>query len=73
MDEARFFVIYRFKEGEAFDPSDSRYIFDIVSDNEYLIRVPIINLKRENFVYRVSSLDRLNNESKLGNPVFIKQ
>lgn len=73
INKPKFYVIYRAERGDKIDPDDPKYIFDVVKHPEILIKVPLIRFKRNQFVYRVSCIDRLNNESKLSNAIVISQ
>lgn len=60
-ETARGYVIYRFKEGEALNTEDPRHILSIrFGSTSYTDQTA---LKGEDYVYVVTSLDRLNNES----------
>jgi uncharacterized lipoprotein YddW (UPF0748 family) len=61
-DAARGYVIYRIVEGTTFDPNDARNILDIIYDRTYYIDSE--TKIDQNYVYLVSSLDRLQNESR---------
>ncbi|MFC0876854.1 family 10 glycosylhydrolase [Saccharicrinis sp. FJH2] len=71
--EPKFYVIYRCKNGEKIDINDPKYIFDVVKHPEYLIKIPFFKLKKEEYIYRITTIDRLNSESELSNPVVINQ
>jgi len=64
------YVVYLNEEGESFDSSSSRYIYRIQKDQQ--IKFDRINRKRKRYEVRISVLDRMNNESRLSNPVSIK-
>ena len=61
MDKARNYVIYRFKKGERIDLFNPEHIVDITSNTCY--RLPYAGGKNK-YVYVVTALDRLQNESK---------
>lgn len=73
LSEPKFYVVYRCMEGEKINPNEPRFIFDVVKHPEILIKVPIINLKKDRYVYRISAIDKLNNESILSDAVLINQ
>ncbi|WP_321286472.1 family 10 glycosylhydrolase [uncultured Sunxiuqinia sp.] len=69
LDKTNRYIIYRNKVGQQFNPNDPRFIFKITPENKIHLT------KKDNRVeyeFRVSALDRLNNESKISNPVIIK-
>ena len=61
-DEAVKYVVYRFKKGETIDIEDPSKIVAIT--DQTFIKLPYQNGK-EKWVYAVTALDRLRNESKL--------
>jgi len=67
-DTARFYVIYRHESGQVFNHEDPEFILDIVHGNvfEYL---DTNGPGQQTFIYYVSALDRLHNESELSDPV----
>ncbi|MCW0484237.1 glycoside hydrolase family 10 protein [Gaoshiqia sediminis] len=69
-DKTDRFILYRNKVGEKFDPNDPRFILLITRSSS--IRLEKGQGKKEKFEFRVSALDRLNNESKLTKPVTLK-
>ncbi len=70
MDKAWQFVVYLNKKGEAFDASNTEFVYTVQKGEE--IKFERINRKRKKYEVRVSVLDRLNNESKLSSPVEVK-
>lgn len=64
------FVVYKNKKREPFDPDDPRSILVITPSRK--IKLEEGNKKKERFRFRVSALDRLNNESELSHPVKVK-
>jgi uncharacterized lipoprotein YddW (UPF0748 family) len=67
----RFYVLYRCDEGDKIDPSNPKYIHTITNQNEFLIKVPFLRFKKETYIYKVTTLDRLNNESEFSNTLII--
>ena len=63
-------VIYISKKKEAFNPEESRFIFDVVPGEEY--KLVSNSAKKQKYKVRVSSLDRNNNESELSKPVTVR-
>lgn len=61
-DEAVKYVVYRFAKGESIDTEDPSKIFAIT--DQTFIKLPYQNGK-EKWVYVVTALDRLQNESKI--------
>ncbi len=70
MDKAWQFVVYLNKKGEAFDASNTEFVYTVQKGEE--IKLERINRKRKKYEVRVSVLDRLSNESKLSSPVEVK-
>jgi uncharacterized lipoprotein YddW (UPF0748 family) len=70
MDRSVRFIVYKNKEGEAFDPNDPRSILLVTRSTGF--RLEKSEGKKERFQFRVSALDRLNNESALSKPVKVK-
>ncbi len=70
MDRPIRFVVYRNKAGEPFDPADPRSILLITRAKQ--IRLEKSEGEEEKYEFRVSALDRLNNESKLSKPLKVK-
>lgn len=66
MDVAHQYVIYCFEPGEKIDLNSSTHIIAITNDTMY--KLPY-NFGREKYIYVVTALDRLHNESK---PVKVK-
>lgn len=56
------FAVYRFKQSEKIDITNSNHLIEITRNNSYLDQ-----LEGNNFVYIVTSLDRLHNESSMSN------
>ncbi len=65
-DSARFFVIYHFKKNENSSLKKPKNVIAIVGENRF---DSPHNLKKG--LYRISALDRLNNESPLSEPIII--
>ncbi len=67
MNEARFFVVYRYENGSERYLKDPGNIISITGENfiEFDSEVP-------EGIYRVSSLDRLNNESQLSEKIIVE-
>lgn len=61
MDEARFYAIYRFKKGEKVNLSDAEHLIMVTPST--MVKLPYENGK-EKYTYVVTSLDRVQNESK---------
>lgn len=61
MDEARNYVVYRFKKGERIDLYDPSHIVAITPHTMY--KLPYVGDKTK-YTYVVTALDRLQNESK---------
>lgn len=70
MDRPVRYVIYKTQKGETFNPDDPRSILLITQSTK--IKLEESDGKREAYEFRVSALDRLNNESELSRPVKIK-
>jgi hypothetical protein len=66
MDRSRFFVLYRYKPGENIKLKRPENIVCISGEPFVLFSEGI-----KAGVYRVSALDRLNNESQLSEPLII--
>ena len=64
------FIVYKNKEGETFDPNDPRSILLITQAKK--IKLKKGDGEAERYLFRVSALDRLNNESKISKPVKMK-
>ena len=60
MQQAHFFVVYRFKAGESVDLNNAKAIVDITSATAYTA----VNAPRGRYTYVVTVLDRCNNESR---------
>ena len=71
MDRARQYVIYRFAKHEKIDFLSAEHIMTITSDTEYTLgsSAPDKLTPAKDYVYFVTALDRLHNESK---PVKVK-
>ncbi len=63
-DEAVKYVVYRFSAAEDVDLSDASKILAVTPDTFYKIDCTKISAKDRNFIYVVTALDRMNNESK---------
>ena len=61
MDEARFYAIYQFKKGEKINLSDAEHLVMVTPST--MVKLPYENGK-EKYTYVVTSLDRMQNESK---------
>lgn len=70
MDKAVRMVIYISKKKEIFNPEESRFIFDIVSGDNY--KLVSNSKKKQKYKVCVSALDRNNNESAPSKPVTVK-
>ncbi len=70
MDRTNQFVVYCTEKGTIFESQDAVQIFGIIKDQE--IKFDRKNKKKKKYEIRVSVLDRLNNESKISDPVVIK-
>src|SRR5690606_1327570 len=60
-EEARGYVIYRFRQGEALDIDDPRHILNIQFGSTSFIDDTALD--SQDYVYVVTAIDRLNNES----------
>lgn len=60
------FAIYRFESGSKINTNSSNNLIDIVRGNSYVDKLSSPN---SNFVYVVTALDRLHNESAISNKV----
>ena len=61
MDRARQYVVYCFAKGEKIDISKTEHILGVT--NKTMFKLPYQN-GRQKFIYVVTALDRLQNESK---------
>ena len=59
----KFFCVYRFPKGVEKDINNAEYILEITNKRE--IKLPFINGKKS-YTYVVTTIDRVNNESKKG-------
>lgn len=64
------FVVYLNEVGETFDPTSGRFMYTIQKDQK--IKFDRINRKRKRYEVRISVLDRMNNESRISEPVIVK-
>ena len=69
-DKPRNFIIYLNEVGEKFEPINSRFIYQIVT--EKTVEFQRINKRKKKYEVRISVLDRLNNESMFSQPVILK-
>jgi uncharacterized lipoprotein YddW (UPF0748 family) len=67
-DTARFYVIYRIESGSVFESKDPQFILNIVHGNVYQY-LDTSGFDELTYMYYVSALDRLHNESQLTGPV----
>lgn len=65
-EEASYYVVYRFKEGENPDLSSSKHIISIQKETQYIEKIQKADGE---YLYAITALDRLHNESEA---VFIK-
>lgn len=63
IEEPKFFCIYRFPKGVDKDIENPKYLIKVTYDTEY--KLPYLNGKR-NYTYVITTVDRVNNESKRG-------
>ncbi|WP_423130373.1 glycoside hydrolase family 10 protein [Gaoshiqia sp. Z1-71] len=70
MDKAARFIVYKNRAGERFNPNDPRFILLITSATK--LKLDKNDRRKERFEFRVSALDRLNNESPQTKPVTVK-
>ena len=70
MDEAKRYIIYKNKVGEKLSEADVRSIYTITEATE--IKLERRKGKKEHFEFRITALDRLNNESSASTPVTVK-
>lgn len=66
MDRSRFFVVYRYEPGEGRLLKSVNNMLRVVGENRFVCEEKI-----QTGVYRVSAVDRLNNESQLSDPLVI--
>ncbi len=66
MDKARFYAVYYYPKKSSYLLKDKNFLISITGENKMMFdkKVPA-------GVYRISSLDRLNNESQLSQPLII--
>lgn len=67
MDRSRFFVLYRFETNETRNLKSAQKIIGVSGENSFVFEVPL-----SSGVYRVTGLDRLQNESQLSEALVIK-
>ena len=70
MDRPNRFIIYMNKVGESFNSENPASILIITQSSK--IKLSKEDRKKEKYEFRISSLDRLNNESALSEPIIIK-
>ncbi|MBE9517982.1 MAG: hypothetical protein IMY68_05400, partial [Bacteroidetes bacterium] len=67
MDRSRFFTVYRYKPGENTRIKSVAYLLQLTGESHITFEKGI-----PAGVYRVSGLDRLNNESQLSDPLVVE-
>ena len=70
MDEPKRYIVYKNKVGKQLNEDDARSIYMITEDTE--IKLARRKGQKERYEFRVTALDRLNNESKATKPAVIK-
>lgn len=68
LDEAKFYIVYKYPIDEKKFLKEPAKIVSISNRSEY-----VIQKSNETGIYRISTIDRSNNESLLSEPVLIKQ
>jgi len=63
-DSAYRFVIYKFNQPNEINLDDAKHILKIISGSKSYFTDSSTNALRNSHVYLVTSLDRMNNESK---------
>ncbi|MCR5696982.1 MAG: family 10 glycosylhydrolase [Marinilabiliaceae bacterium] len=69
-ENLRFYVVYRYKKYEQFDPSDPRYIYAITDRNEIIAER--LNDEEGRYVFRVAPIDKWRREHRLSRRVTIQ-
>jgi uncharacterized lipoprotein YddW (UPF0748 family) len=73
MDRGRFYVVYRQRMKKHDAGRSSEYIMTVTSETEYFRKRKFFNLFKRKYLYRVSALDRLYNESELSPSMLFKE
>ncbi len=69
-DNLRFYIVYRYKKFEQFDPSDPRFIYAITDSNEIIAER--LNGEEGRYVFRVAPVDKWRREHSLSRRVTIQ-
>ena len=72
MDKPWRYVLYLNEQGTEFDALNPQFIFKIVPAGDDKFKFSRINRNKKKYEVRISVLDRLNNESKISDPVILK-
>ena len=72
MDKPWRYVIYLYEAGTKFNSENPEFIFTIIPVKDDKFKFSRINRKKKKYEVRISVLDRLNNESKISDPVILK-
>lgn len=69
-----YYVVYRFNGGDSLNTHDPAHILDVVPRKAYAIQhwIDSKTEKRSDYVYVITSCDRLHNEGAASNPVTVK-
>jgi len=70
MNKPKQFVVYLNEKDKPFDIYNPEFIYEITREEK--IKIERINRKRKKYEVRVTTLDRLNNESLPGNSIIIR-
>jgi hypothetical protein len=70
MNKPKQFVVYLNEKDKPFDINNPKFIYEITREEK--IKIERINRKRKKYEVRVTTLDRLNNESLPGNSIIIR-
>jgi hypothetical protein len=73
MNKARFFAVYRCGRNDSIDVSNPEYLLDVTGEDGYFVKRRFLHIFRKKYYYRVTSLDRLNNESDPSGRMMFKQ
>ncbi len=70
MDQALRYIVYQTEKGKPFNQEDVNEIYTITE--EQTIKLKKQKGKKKRYEFRVTALDRLNNESKASEPIILK-
>ncbi|GET27617.1 glycoside hydrolase family 10 protein [Prolixibacter sp. NT017] len=73
MNKARFFAVYRCGKNDSIDVSDPEYLIDVTGEDGYFVKRRFLHIFRKKYFYKVTTLDRLNNESVPSDRMMFKQ